>query len=274
MLSTFPRLTHNSEVNKPLAFLLRGLGFNRPAPKTRLSRILRRGERMLTVLLLLYAGLHVFPQVLFAHSVSADGITLYSRMPLPPEAAVCAKRAAVLIQQSELAVPGRRERVFVCNSPWLFRLFKPTAGGFAFSVPLTDHVFIADGDFAADVARWPAPKYNTRSLSSVMAHEITHGLIRHRLGLVRGVLLTDWVNEGYCDYVAKESSFPEVKGRSRFVSGEEHPSPSNRYFKYRQMVRHLAESQRLSFAQIVARAGDSASVAAEARQAVQTHKLQ
>ena len=261
-------------MNKPLAFLFRLLGFNRPAPKTRLSRILRRSERTLTGLLLLYAGLHVFPQVLFAHSVTADGITLYSRTPLPPGAVVCAKRAAALIQQSELAVPGRRERVFVCNSSWLFRLFKPTAGGFAFSVSLTDNVFIADGDFTTDVARWPAPEFNTRSLSGVIAHEITHGLIRDRLGLMRGILLTDWVNEGYCDYVAKDSSFPEVEGRSRFVSGEEHPSPSYRYFKYREMVRYLAENQRLSFAQIVARSGDSASVEAEARQAVRTHKLQ
>ena len=87
---------------------------------------------------------------------------------------------------------------------------------------------------------------------------------------MRGILLTDWVNEGYCDYVAKESSFPKVEGRSRFVSGEEHPSPSYRYFKYRQMVRHLAESQRLSFAQIVARASDAASVETEARRAAQS----
>ena len=257
-------------MNKPLAFLLRCIGFNRPAPKTRLSRILRRSERTLTVLLLLYAGLHVFPQVLFAHSVSADGITLYSRRPLPPEAVECTKRAAALIQQSELAVPGRRERVFVCNSSWLFRLFKPTAGCFAFSVKLTDNVFIADGDFTTDVARWPAPEFNTRSLSGVIAHEITHGLIRNRLGLMRGVTLADWVNEGYCDYVAKDSSFPEVEGRSRFVSGEDHPSSSYRYFKYREMVRYLAESQRLSFAEIVARAGESGRVVTEARRAAQS----
>lgn len=257
-------------MKKSLAVLLRCLGFNRPAPTTRLSRILRRSERTLTVLLLLYAGLHVFPQVFFAHSVTTDGITIYSRTPLPPAAAECAKRAAALTHQSELAVPGRRERVFVCNAQWLFRLFKPTAGCFAFSVPLTNHVFIADGDFTADTARWPAREFNTRSLSSVIAHEITHGLIRNRLGLVRGVLLTNWVNEGYCDYVARESSFPEAEGRRLFASGDEHPSRSYSYFKAREMVRYLAENRGLSFEQIVARARESASVEAEARQALQT----
>ncbi len=106
-------------MNKPLSLLLRIAGFNRPAPKTRFGRTLRRGERTLTVLLLLYASLHAFPQVLFAHSVTAEGITIYSRTPLPPGPAGCARRAAALVQQSELAVPGRREHIFVCDSPWL-----------------------------------------------------------------------------------------------------------------------------------------------------------
>lgn len=176
-------------MNESLTFLHRWLGFNRSPPKTRLGRNLRRAERTGIVLALLYTGVHFFPHVLFAHSVTAEGITLYSRTLLPPEAAACVKRAAALVRQSELAVPGRSERVFVCNSPWLFQFFKPRAGGFAYSVPLTDNVFIADGDLTNDVVRWPASNYNTRSLSSVMAHEITHGLIRHRLGLLRGILI-------------------------------------------------------------------------------------
>ena len=253
----------------PLAILLRCLGFNRPEPKTPLGRHLRRAERGFTVLALLYAGLHLFPQLLFAHSITAEGITLYSRTPLPAEASECGKRAAALVRQSELAVPGRSERVFVCNSPWLFQFFKPRAGGFAYSVPLTDNVFIADGDLIHDVARWSAPNYNTRSLSSVMAHEITHGLIRRRLGLLRGILLLDWLDEGYADYVARESSFPEVEGLRRMVSGERHNSPAYRYFEYCQMVRYLLEVKQLSFAEAVTKAGDAAAVEQEVRQWLQ-----
>lgn len=259
-------------MTKPLAVLLRCLGFNHPEPKTPLGRHLRRAEHVLTVLALLYAGLLIFPQVIFAYSVTAEGITLYSRTPLTAEASECLKRAAALVQKSELVVPGRRKRVFVCNSPWLFQLFKPTAGGFAYSVPLTDHIFIADADFTTDVARWPAPKYNTRSLSSVMAHEITHGLIRHRLELRRGILLPDWLDGGYADYVASESSIPEAEGLRRFKSGERHPSNSYRYFEYRQMVRHLIDVQHLTFNEVVARAADFDAVAVEARQATQNAK--
>jgi len=258
-------------MNKPTSILLRCLGLNRPAPKTRLGRYVRRSERILTVLAVLYAGLHVFPQTLFGYSVTADGITIYSRAPLPPEAASCAARAAELLKQSELAVPGRNERVFVCDSSWLFRLFGPTSPhSFAFSVALTDNVFIAAADFSTDIATRPGADFNTRSFSSVVAHEITHGLIRHRLGLVRGRRLPAWVDEGYCDYVAHESSFPEADGLRLFASGQSHPSMSYRYFTYRQMVRYLVEHQRLTFSQVVARANESAAVAAEAREALQS----
>lgn len=258
-------------MNKPLSILLRCLGLNRPAPKTRLGRYVRRSERILACLVVLYAGLHVFPQTLFAYSVTASGITIYSRAPLPPEAASCVTRTAELLRQSELAVPDRHERIFVCDSPWLFRLFCPTIGeAFAYSVPLTDNAFVATPDYTKDIVRRAGSGFNTRSFSAVMAHEITHGLIRHRMGLWRGMRLPDWVSEGYCDYVARESSFPETEGLRLFAAGQSHPSGSYRYFTYRQMVRYLVEHQRLNFSQVVARANEPAAVAAEARQALQS----
>jgi hypothetical protein len=258
-------------MNKATSILLRCLGLNRPKPKTRFGLYLRRSERVLGVLAVLYASLHLFPQMLFAHSVTANGITIYSRSPLPPEAASCAARAADLLKKSELAEPGRQERVFVCDAPWLFRLFSPrSSGAFAVSVPVTDNVFVAAVDFPADVVSRSGSDFNRRSFSSVMAHEITHGLIRHRLGLLRGECLPGWVAEGYCDYVARESSFPETDGFRLFASGQSHPSMSYRYFTYRQMVRYLVENQNLTFSEIVARVDESDAVAAEAREALQS----
>ncbi len=257
--------------NKPLLLLLRCFGFCRPAPKTRFERGLRRAEPVVLAVLLLYAALQAFPQVLFAHSLTAQGITFYSRTPVPPEAASCAAGARVLLHQSELAAPDRQERIFVCNSPWLFRLLAPEAAdGFALSAFPTNNVFIAQADFERNVARSSAPIYNTRTLSSVAAHEITHGLIRRRLGLVRGFLLPSWAAEGYCDYVAKESSFPMAKGLRLMTSGQIDPSPAFRYFEDRQMVRYLIDDRHLSFAQVVSRARDYDAVKAETQNWLQT----
>ena len=266
----FPLMNRREILSRSMT-AARFLGVRRSAPKTPFERTLRRLKRAAFILLLFYAGLQAFPQVLFAHSVSAPGITLYSRDPLPPEASACLTRAAGLLQASELAVPGRQERIFVCDAPWVFHLFSPTSTqAFACSVPLTDNVFIATANYRRDVARSAAPNYNSRSLSAVIAHEITHGLIRHHLGWWRGVGLPAWVAEGYCDYVAREGSFPAPEGWRLMTSGQGDPSMSFRYFEYRQMVRYLAEDEHLSFDQIVARANDPAAVEAATRQALRS----
>jgi hypothetical protein len=178
--------------------------------------------------------------------------------------------AAALIRRSELAVAGRREHVFVCNSIWLFRLFHlPPTRAFAYSVPFTDHVFVAAADFEKGLATRSGTDLNTRGLSSLMAHEITHGLIRYRLGLFRGARLADWVSEGYCEYVAQDSTFPVADGMRRVAAGLDHPSRAYQYFLYRQMVAYLMDEQRLSFAQVVSRAPEYATVQRETRLAVQ-----
>lgn len=247
--------------------VLRLLGPRRSTPTTRLGRYLRRAERSAAVLVGLYLGLRFFPQVLFAHSVTADGITFYSHAPLQVDVASCAARSRELLQASELAAPGHPERVFVCDSPWLFTLFCPTSmRAFAASVPVTDNVFLASADFPADLARSSAPLYNTRALSAVVAHEITHGLIRRRLGWLRAASLPTWVTEGYCDYVAREGSFPEATGLALMASGRSNPSPSFHYFEYRQTVRYLLDEQHATFAQLVERSGDFATAETQTRQ--------
>lgn len=245
--------------------------FRQRTPVSRAARIRRRVERFVGVMFLAYLALMAYPQVLFAHSLSAHGITFYSREPLPAEAALRAARAAELVNSSELSVPGRTERVFVCDKPWLFRLFGPLSGGaFAFSTPVTDHVFVCRADFQNDIIRNTQPQYNTRSLSAVIAHEITHGLIRKRVGLLRSASVPDWVAEGYCDYVALEGSFPEAEGMRLLRAGESHPSKSFQYFLGRQMIRHLIEAEQQTFDQIVSAPGQAAEIEVRLRGALET----
>ncbi|QEH37312.1 hypothetical protein OJF2_59020 [Aquisphaera giovannonii] len=200
------------------------------------------------MLLLAYAALHAFPQVLFAYSVSERGITLYSSRPIAARAADRLARARDLIDRSELAVPGRSERVFLCNSPWLYRLFAPLSGGaFAVSMPATGHIFVAMADVDADLAYSQAAVYNRRTFSGLVAHEATHNLIRRRLGLWRASRLPSWVVEGYCDHVAGDGSFPEERGLRLIAAGESSPELSFRYFEHRRRVAKLIDEQGLSF---------------------------
>lgn len=245
-------------------FVARRFGFCRPKPTTLLGKYARRANRALNIAALLYLALAAFPQVLFAYNVNAKGVTVYSRAPLPPETAVRIDEAMKLVSQSELAVPGRTERVFVCNDPWLYRLFYPIGRGeIAVAIPWTKNIFVLDADLVHDIARGTAAVHNRRTFSSTVAHEITHGLIRYRIGIIRGMFLRSWVDEGYSDYVAQESSFPQAEGLRMLREGKEDPSGSFHYFVYRQMVRHLIEDRHFSFDDIVKRAGDEEAIKAE-----------
>lgn len=245
-------------------FVLRLFGLKRAPARTRLGKYARRSERALTITGFLYVGLVFFPQPLFGYNVHSNGVTVYSRAPLPAETTARIEETMALLKRSELFVPGRSERIFVCNNPWLFRLFAPVSpDSFAISYPVSDNVFICEADLARNIARSRAPANNQRSFSSVAAHEITHGLIRHRLGLLKGVLLAKWVDEGYSDYVSQESSFPEEKGIQYLREGTDDPSRSFQYFVYRQMVRHLIEERHYSFGEIAKRAGDMEAIKAE-----------
>jgi hypothetical protein len=146
------------------------------------------------------------------------------------------------------------------------------AGAFAYSLPVTDNVFVANADLVHNVAHSAASDFNTRSFSGVAAHEITHGLLRHRVGLFRS--LPTWVVEGYCDYVAHESSFPEAKGLHLLATGQLDPSGSFQYFVYHQMVRYLIEVRHFSFQQIVDRADDAAVVEKETVKAIKARSAQ
>lgn len=253
-------------MNPPFFQRLSSLNWNPFNPQGPIRLFLRRLGWFAAFLAILYACLHFFPQTLFPYSVTSGDITIYSRSPLPPDATACADRAAGLLRQSELAIPGRQEHIFVCNSPWFFGLFCPTSTrAFAVSVPLTDHIFVSSADISQDIVRRSGEEFNQRSLSSVMAHEITHGLIRKKLGLFQGSRLPDWVAEGYCDFVARESSFPEKEGLQLFESGQDHPSMAYRYFVYRQMVRYLIEGEKLTFLEVVSRGNEPETVRAQAR---------
>jgi len=254
--------------NIALSFV-RFLGFKQGKPRTRLGRYARTSERAITIVALLYVALLFFPQLLFAHNVSVKGVTVYSRAPLPPETATRIDEALALVNKSELALAGRSEKIFVCDSPWLFRVFAPVSGdAFGISYPISNNIFVAPSDLTANVCRSNRTIHNRRTFSSVAAHEITHGLIRHRLGVIRGTLLASWLREGYPDYVARESSFPEDEGFRNLREDKNDSSGSFQYFVYRQMVRHLVEDRHYSFDEMARNSGDADAIKSETIAAV------
>lgn len=89
-------------------------------------------------------------------------------------------------------------------------------------------------------------------------------LIIARLGLIGSLRAPTWVVEGYCDYVAREGSFPEQRGLALLASGSTDPSESFQYFVGRQLVTYLIEQKKMTFEQIASAAKESDELRANA----------
>ena len=211
------------------------LGIKRKKPKTKIGKIVRRCEHVLNVSLLLYLGVHFYPQPLFGHQLDHKGITLYSTQPIPVD-----KGEELLSQiRSEISVSEihdskKKFEIFICNSKELYTFFGPlvrdTFGFFYLNT------IIAHADIETNMAKAYRANHNTRSFTSVATHEICHEMIRDKFGFLSGHTKPKWLQEGYCEYIAKESSFPENLGYEMIAKGKADKSNSFKYFEYRKMV--------------------------------------
>jgi hypothetical protein len=83
-------------------------------------------------------------------------------------------------------------------------------------------------------------------LSGVIAHEVTHNLIRKKFGLINSFTsLPNWKDEGYCEYVAGDGTLSFEEGSRRW---KENPNNDSKYayFKYHQMVKYLLDVEKIS----------------------------
>jgi hypothetical protein len=81
-------------------------------------------------------------------------------------------------------------------------------------------------------------------LFSTTVHEAMHALVARRLGAVRYAILPGWNNEGFADYVARESSFGIDSAVALVREGRDDPSPAFRYAVDRLLVAYALDVQR------------------------------
>jgi len=72
-----------------------------------------------------------------------------------------------------------------------------------------------------------------------------------RIGIIKDYRLPKWIKEGYCEYVARDSSFPEKKGIQLLVERKQNNSMSFKYFVWRKMVEYPIDMKGYSFNQLI-----------------------
>jgi len=196
-----------------------------------------------------YLLLLSFPQLLFAHETSYKDFKIYSRQPLDQNIYAVLDKVQARLAKSEINNGEVRPKVFLTNNFTLYSALSIYIGGNSFGkgypvLPISN-VFINKSDTATDLVFRDAPANNQRSLSGVIAHEVTHLLIRKRFGYWRNLTMPAWKKEGYAEYVAGGSTLPYDAGVKMW---KENPTVGTgyQYFKYYMLVKYLLEQEKIS----------------------------
>ncbi|HEX7294425.1 MAG TPA: hypothetical protein VF251_01650 [Pyrinomonadaceae bacterium] len=203
--------------------------------------------------LLLLTGAFVlllsFPQLLFAHQTTYKNFHVYSRAPLDQNINTVLDKVEARLATSSIKDDNVRPRVFLTNSYGLYRGLSLNIGwnsfGKGYALLPTSNVFINKADLASDTVFREAPTNNARSLSGVIAHEVTHLLIRNRYGYWRNVMMPAWKKEGYAEYVGGGTTLSYEEGVKMWKSNPK-DGTGYQYFKYYTLVKYLLEQDKLS----------------------------
>ena len=232
-----------------------------------IKKILGRTCLVIAGMCIFYLILLCFPQPFFSWSVSANNLTLYSDQPFSSEAG---KKVLELTQAklaaSELFLSQQHHTIFICNARWRQRLFfnyNYGVGGVNY-YPITSNVFLRDAIIEEN--RLISPSGNlvpaNRSLDYFVAHEITHTLTGQAIGGFRFYQLSEWVREGYADYVGKGASFNYEEARKAFLADapEMNWEKSGLYWRFHLLVAYLLDKQHWDVRRLLTEPMEQASV--------------
>ena len=176
-----------------------------------------------------------------------------------------------VISGSELYDADRKIRIFFCpnHAAYKFLAVNPVESSVGFKRVLTPFnvIVVNKTSFAEMTAFGGAKENNERQLTSLLSHETAHVFAR-KSGLVNFRTPT-WKEEGICEYMAADSSYPVQEGWQHFLADEHVKARSYTYFLYRVAVTYLHDVEGLSFSAIVADKRKQQEVLDSARRHVQ-----
>lgn len=213
--------------------------------QSNLRRIYKITSVSVAVIGVAYLLLLTFPQPLFGYTVEYGKFNVHSREPIGPEIETVLDEAETRLRRSPLYDEAVSRNIYLTNGFGMYTFLSHKAyASFANSVPFIENVFINKTDLATDRVYMNREKNNSRSLSGVIAHEITHLFIQRRFGTLSSIAIPIWKKEGYCEYVARDSTVTLEEGIRLW---RENPSDDNgyRFIKYQLMVKHLIEKENI-----------------------------
>jgi hypothetical protein len=187
-----------------------------------------------------------YPQPFFRHHLTEGVITVYSDEEIPVSRMTAIIQSAQnRIQKSTLFKSNTKHTIFFANNPirWLyFTNVNYKMGGINY-ICFNHNIFLRKVDINNNRLYGPSGNIVTgnRTLDYFMAHEMTHTLEFQSMPWYQYPIQTNWVLEGYAEYVAHGSESYEATLDQYHTVSEN--SGAKYYTKVRTMVAYLLEIQ-------------------------------
>lgn len=208
--------------------------------------------KLLGLLAIGYLVLHLFPQIVFSNKINQDAFTIYTVNKMPAGIDAVIGETQCLLRNSSLYKKEYDYSVFFCNDRLRYRLFAPLSGSsFAITMSISQNIFVAGPCVAENLSHRFGDLHHERRLSSVIAHETCHVLLEKQVGSISNFFLPTWIKEGYCEYIAQDSSFDEERGDLMIIQGEKEKNFSFKYLEYRRMVEYLITQEGMSIEALI-----------------------
>jgi len=203
--------------------------------------------------LLIYLSLLIYPNFFFKYSIKFKNIRLYSINAFDNNTAKLLSEVSQRLSVSTINDTTVTHNVYLCNNFSLYTFFAPASrNAFGCNYLPFNSIFFASCDVKKNEAYKNDEGDNyIRQLDQVITHEITHRLIKEKVGLWKAGSMDMWKNEGYCETVGYNESYDIVDAK-KFLKVYKNTT-GNRVF-YRKCyyaVSYLIQIKKMQFEDIV-----------------------
>ena len=159
-----------------------------------------------------YWSILEFPSFLYSHKYINKNLVIHSDEVLPQNIKSITDEVLIRLKKSELYSPNKTYNVYIPTDYWRWGLVSMPIGyqhvG-AFCIGYNHNVFFRPSVIAENriIPPWgELADSKERDLVYFIAHELGHAMIFDRVGVISNFTeLPQWMQEGYPDYIAKES---------------------------------------------------------------------
>jgi hypothetical protein len=218
--------------------------------------LLRIAARIFVPILLVgfcYVITLLYPQPFFRHHITDGVITVYSDEEIPVSRMTAIIQSAQnRIQKSILFKSNTKHSLYFVNNPIRWRYFTNInykMGGINY-VCFNHNIFLRKVDINNNRLYGPSGNIVTgnRTLDYFMAHEMTHTLEFQSMPWYQYPIQTNWILEGYAEYIAHESeSYEKILDQYLTVSEN---SGAKYYTKVRTMVAYVLEKEHVEIPEL------------------------